>query len=125
MKKEYLFPFLCVLIIGLSAVPMGCDTDILAEPELDFCDSLQFNMLTYDHEIKTIIDTKCASEFGCHRSSNGIFISYGGVLPFLEDGGFNEHIFVLGDMPPPDEPSLTQSEKDKIKCWLNNGYPEN
>lgn len=123
MKKEYLFPFLCIFLVVLSALPMGCDSDKLATPNLNFCDSLQFNMLTYNNEIKQIIDAKCNNP-DCHQGINGNYTTYQGMLVHLENESISKHIFEFKDMPP--EPIfLTAQEKNKIKCWLDNDYPEN
>jgi len=124
MKKDYLFPLLCILLVALSALPMGCDSDKLAMPDLDFCDSLQINAaITYDKDIKVIIDTKCTNN-GCHQGIKGDYTTYQGMLVHLDNGKINKYIFELKSMPP-ESPFLTGQEKDQIKCWLNNDYPEN
>lgn len=126
MKKDYFFPLICIFLIVASALLIGCDSDELAMPDLSFCDSLAFNELTYDADILPILNEKCNTE-NCHPSNSplGDFTNYQSILPFLESEKINNQIFVEERMPPQNNPDLTQEEKDKLQCWLGNGYPEN
>lgn len=125
MKKNWLLPLFCVALPILLSLPFGCASDELPKPSLDFCDSLSFTMLTYDNEIKPIIDTKCTND-GCHGSGSfdGDFTNYEGMLLDLENGRINEEVIIDRTMPQVGSAELTDEERDMLQCWLGNGYPE-
>ena len=124
MKKEWLLPLGCILLPILLALPFGCTSDQLPEPSLDFCDSLNLTMLTYDVDIKPIVDVKCTNS-GCHGSGSidGDFTNYQGMLLDLENGRINEEVLVDRTMPQlgPLAPDLTDEEREMFQCWLGNG----
>lgn len=88
---------------------------------LSGCDSLN---VTYSAVIKPIINTKCAIA-GCHVSTfaSANYTSYAGVKEKVDNGSFNNRVFVKGDMPL--SGSLSDDERKKIKCWLEAGAPDN
>lgn len=73
---------------------------------------------TYNSEIKSIIDTRCATS-GCHPG----FSSYSGLNGILQNGQFKREVLTNQSMPQ--NSSLTQDQINKIQCWVNDGYPEN
>ena len=79
--------------------------------------------LTYDSGIATIINTSCNSS-GCHgaNSSNGVFTSFAGLAGAIKNGSFNNRVINKQDMPKGS--SLSQTQLNQIKCWIDNGYPE-
>ena len=126
MKKKWLLPLVCILLPIILALPLGCTSDELPKPSLSFCDSLSLNMLTYDVDIKPIVDVKCTNG-GCHGagSSDGDFTNYQGMLLDLDNGRINDEVLIDRTMPQSSSPDLTDEERDMFKCWLGNGYPEN
>ena len=80
--------------------------------------------LAYNTGISAIINASCNAS-NCHGSgsSHGSFTSYAGLKPFLTNGSFNNS--VLNNQNMPKGADLTKSQLDKIKCWVDNGYPEN
>lgn len=80
---------------------------------------------TYTANIKSIIDSNCNSS-GCHNtgSGNGVFTTYTGLKPNLDNGSFKKA--VLEDQTMPDgSAKLSRDQLNKIQCWSENGYPEN
>lgn len=81
---------------------------------------------TYVSEIKAIINEKCATS-GCH-DNNSTIASYTSYTPLKErtdNGRLYSYLFDLKIMPPASSMQLSGEEKELIKCWLDNGAPEN
>lgn len=78
----------------------------------------------YNSEIKAIIDNNCTGST-CHASGSpyGNFTTYQGLKPYLDNGLFKRD--VLDQQIMPKNKNLSQSELNKIQCWVNNNYPEN
>lgn len=109
----------------------SCTRDSLGEPIKGDCENLN---VTYVAMIKPIIDETCAYST-CHLdSAPGNFLSFNGLLPYLENGEFKNRVLNIKDDPtlgmPPDfvpnnRPfSLTDEELNLIRCWLDNNFPE-
>lgn len=76
--------------------------------------------LSYELDIAPIVSTKCAAA-GCHDGSNP-------AVPTLSNftqvaGNANDIKFQIGNeaMPPSSSTPLTDSEKAKILCWIEQG----
>jgi hypothetical protein len=123
-----------LLVIGLCVMLAdGCTSDELPEPNnmVDCTD----DQSTYVTNIRNIIDNSCAYS-GCHLdSAPGNYSNYEGVRLAIESGSFEQRVFtikadpVLG-MPPNNAPAgrpadLTEDELNTLRCWIENGYPEN
>jgi len=134
MTPKTVLLYLSLLLIGLFFIPTSCTTDKLPEPEPPaFCDTL---VVSYNLQVKQIIDTNCATP-GCHRSGSiapGNYTNFSGLSPFLSDREFKRFVVDLRSDPdlgmPPDWPTnpgpkdLTPEEFDIISCWIEAGYPE-
>ncbi len=120
-------------IISLSVLLflIACTNDSLGEPQKGDCDNLS---VTYIDLIKPIIDESCAYS-NCHLdTAPGNFITYSGILPFLENGSLRNRVLNIKDDPtlgmppefvPSDRPSaLTDEQLNLIRCWLDNNFPE-
>ena len=85
------------------------------------CNSIQAK---YSSDIFPIINSKCNSS-GCHGagSSKGDFTNYQGLKAKADNGSIEKRVLVNKDMPP--SGSLSSEERNKIKCWLNNGAQNN
>jgi hypothetical protein len=75
---------------------------------------------TYAATIKPIIDNSCALS-GCHgtASSNGDFTSFAGVKASVEMDKFGDAVLFKQNMPPSGPLSL--EERQRIKCWIDEG----
>ena len=121
------FLFFAALSAGifLAGSQQACTSDTIAPPDLEVCDTL---LVTYNVEMKTLIDTYCAYS-GCHAagSTDGDFSSYVEMLPFLEGGVVDMRVIEIGDMPPNNVSSnkkISEEERLFFQCWLENGFPE-
>ena len=81
--------------------------------------------LTYNTGISAIINANCTAS-NCHNfgSSNGSFTSYSGMLGVIGNGAFNNRVLSVQDMPR-GSATLTQGQLNQLKCWVDNGFPEN
>jgi len=71
---------------------------------------------TYDADIATIITQNCV---GCHSQYN----SYSGLSNIISSGAFEREVLI--DQTMPSGSSLSEAQLNQIKCWVDNGYPEN
>jgi len=78
----------------------------------------------YNNEVKNFISNSC-SGVTCHSSgATGPDISsYSKLQPYLNSGAFEREVVTEQTMPKVG--SLSPSELSWIKCWVENGYPEN
>lgn len=80
----------------------------------------------YTTDIKPIIANKCAIS-GCHNGSSPQvnFSIDSNVKSRADNGRIRSYIFDLKIMPPANASALSEQEKEKMKCWLDNGAPQN
>ncbi len=76
---------------------------------------------TYATDIKPILDNNC---MGCHDAggSNTDYSTYSKLTPVLNNGKFESEVITRQSMPRGS--SLTASQLSKIKCWIENGFPQ-
>ncbi len=73
---------------------------------------------TYTGQIRAIINANCTSS-NCHPG----FTTYAGLEGALQNGSFEREVLTNQTMPR--NGSLSASELSKIRCWVDNGFPEN
>ena len=90
---------LSLILIGFFSLSTSCTSDKLPEPEPpEFCDTLQ---VSYNLQVKEIIDTNCAFP-GCHVAGSrapGNFTDFSGLSPFLTDSEFRRFVIDLRNDP--------------------------
>lgn len=96
----------------------ACTTDMVAPPKA--CDAVE----PYNGRVKEIIETSCNLS-GCHDGSSGVgnYEDYGGILHVLESGEFRQLVIIEKTMPVDDD--LSEEEFELLRCWSENGFPEN
>ena len=106
------------LIISFILYLGGCTRDQVPLPEP--CDEVK----SYNEVIRDILRKKCNTS-GCHDGASGIgsYNSFSGVRQVLESGEFRQEVVIKKSMPK--DGSLTDEEFNLLKCWSENGYPEN
>ncbi len=77
---------------------------------------------SYSAEVKTIIETKCATE-GCHAKGKGDFRVFENFKRKVDTGQVRDKVIVKKTMPL--KGTLTKSEYQAINCWLKDGGKEN
>jgi hypothetical protein len=80
---------------------------------------------TYNSDIKLLMTSQCTSGGGCHGtgSSRGDYTSYAGLKAAADNGSLESKTITNKSMPP--SGALSLDDRKKIKCWLNNGSPNN
>ena len=124
--------FFCLSFVGLNS----CEYNQLPEPEPpDLCDTLR---VTYENQMKSIIDNSCAYS-GCHDGMDGIgpfnFNNFEGLSNVFDK--IETRVIELKDDPangmPPNssvfprsrKDNLTERELDLFRCWIEAGFPRN
>lgn len=79
---------------------------------------------TFANDVNPIIKSNCLSS-GCHNtgSKDGDFTTYAGIKTKANNGSLNRRVLTVKDMPS--SGALSLSDRKKIKCWINNGAPNN
>lgn len=113
-----LITFFFILLLG------NCTRDQIMEIESD-CGEV----VTYENQIKPIIDNACAYS-GCHAGgAPGNYVSYQEIKKYIGNDRIERRVLINRDMPPiystlgPTE--LSDQELELFKCWIQSGYPEN
>lgn len=122
-KNNLLFLLFLGSLFWLQLSQSSCTNDTLPEPDTSVnCDSLQ---VTYDNQVKPIIDASCAFA-GCHVAGFpwGNYTTYAGMTPFLNPSLFENEVIVTMDMPD-GSLTLTPEELEIMECWVSNNYAEN
>lgn len=122
MKKT---GFLCLLAVSICGT--SCLKDKTAPQDSALCGT---TIVSYSQDIVPIINSSCATHqgpgTGCH---DAWIFEYDNIVPYIENDAFYNHVFVDKSMPQiPNNfgiDSLTADEYKALKCWLNQGYPEN
>jgi mono/diheme cytochrome c family protein len=89
-------------------------------------DCTTYTGLTYNKDIKSIIETNCAK---CHNKNNKAgfnFLTLESVKKGVANGellGTIKHQKGYPKMPI-GAPKLSQEDISKIECWINSGMPE-
>lgn len=111
-----------VLLIGaLAFMVSSCYYDIGEELYPTDPNDCKTDSLTYDDDIKILINNSCAVS-GCHVA--------GAQTPFLttyaevkaNTSGIQQRAIVQGDMPP--SGPLSACDKKKLEQWIADGAPE-
>jgi hypothetical protein len=116
MKRTTFVSMLFLLLIFL--VMQACKKD-----EYKDLDCSKENA-SYRNAIQPIIQRNCMDS-GCHDagSINGDFSTYSGIRGKARNGSLTKRVLEKKDMPPGG--ALSLSDRKKIKCWIENGAPEN
>ena len=114
-----------LFFLGVSFLLFSClkaQTKIPTE-----CDSL---IVSYSMDIVPIINSSCITGQGPGTGCHDAWIhEYSAIVGYINNGKFYAEIFV--DRTMPEIPniwgidSLNAAEYEAIKCWLEQGFPEN
>lgn len=116
MKKLLLLPIFAAFFLGSctfeKAVPLpsGCTTTMY-----------------YATDIKPFIDSKCVV---CHSNvptymNADNFMDFNVLKEKINDGTLKDRVFNKKDMAPPGAEQLTEAELGKLRCWIDQGAPNN
>lgn len=102
--------YLSFVVLLAGTILIACKKDDKFVPVCDGSNP------TYDANIATIINQNCVS---CHSQYN----TYSGLSNIINSGAFERE--VLNDQTMPQGSNLSEAQLNQIKCWVENGYPEN
>lgn len=108
------------LALGLS----GCLSEKTTPP--GDCDVI----VSYSLDIKPIINSSCMTNLGSGTGCHDDWITdYSQLAAKVVNGTLEYQVFTAGLMPQqPNDfgiDTLTSDEKKAIKCWIEQGHPEN
>ena len=120
ISKNKTVPVLFVLFFGMVAYFLISSCRKNEYKNID-CNKISAK---YSSDIFPLVSAKCNSS-GCHAtgSSRGDFTTYQGLKAKADNGTLEKTVLVNKTMPP--SGALSQDDRNKIKCWLNNGAPNN
>jgi hypothetical protein len=77
---------------------------------------------TYTSYVSGIISSKCLS---CHGSgsADGDYSTYAKLSAITTNGKFEKEVLTNQTMPKGS--TLSEADMNKLKCWVENGFPEN
>lgn len=78
-------------------------------------------IITYSGSIRNIIQAKCS--FCHHAGTASNLTNYTILKAKIDDGSFENRVFIEKDMPP--SIPLSESDVEKIRCWIDSGAPNN
>lgn len=113
-----------VIVAFLTVLMLSCSSDekIIETTELssDDCDTT----LTYS-DIQPIITNNCG-DAGCHGASTGsrALVTYNDLSESINGGNFQPRVLgPTADMPLGRDWDNLEN-REKLKCWIENGFPE-
>jgi uncharacterized membrane protein len=99
----------------------ACSFDKAEVPVVEFpCDSM-----SYSANIAPLMASACNS---CHvplGGGTGDFSDYPDLKLAADNGSLKQAVFTQKSMPPAGSPGITDEERSKIKCWIEQGAPNN
>ena len=80
--------------------------------------------VTYAAVIEPMVRQSCGGS-DCHGTNAryGDMMTYTKLKPYINDGSFRKE--VLDNQTMPEGANMTSQELGQIKCWLDNGAPNN
>lgn len=105
--------------VVLSFTLINCSKDNKTEQTADCNENLKYA------DIAPIIANNCALA-GCHaiNSTNGSLTTFQEVKNIIENGKMDTRVLSnFATMPPGG--FADPNDKEKIRCWVDNNYPEN
>ncbi|MBK8502849.1 MAG: hypothetical protein IPL46_11885 [Saprospiraceae bacterium] len=109
---------LAIALLCVILYIAGCTRDQVDIPEP--CDEVK----SYNDAIRDILRNKCNTS-GCHDGASGVgnYNSYSGVRRVVETGEFRQEVVIEKTMPK--DGTLSDEEFSLLRCWSENGFPEN
>lgn len=106
------FPVLALAAFTAAILLFSCKKDKVEDIQCDGSNP------TYTGRIRAIINSNCATS-NCHPG----YSSYAGLEGILQNGSFEREVLI--DQTMPRNGNLSAGELSEIKCWVENGFPEN
>lgn len=123
--KITLFSLTLTGMLALTFAWQACGKDDTNPNDSGPACTLSGSDLSYDKNMKSIIDRYCIS---CHYSGStvqgivGDYTSYDGIKSRLSNGKVLDRVVVKKDMPQGG--GMPQAQRDSINCWLKSDFPK-
>lgn len=110
-------PMKYLLIFSLAIAFIACNKN--KNKHVAMCDG---SSPTYDSDVQLIVNSNCG---GCHGagSPDGDYSTYAGLSSITSNGKFESEVLDKQSMPT--SAPLSDADLDLLKCWVDNGFPEN
>ncbi|MCB9223812.1 MAG: hypothetical protein R2780_03425 [Crocinitomicaceae bacterium] len=108
----------------------SCLKDKTLEPKPDLTSGLCSTIVSYSLDIRPIIESSCKTQAGPGTGCHDAWIdNYSPIENYISIGSWQNRCFSLKDMPEIPNAwaidSLSEDEIQTMKCWIEQGYPEN
>ncbi|HBH05689.1 MAG TPA: hypothetical protein DDX92_03705 [Flavobacteriales bacterium] len=115
--KVYHLLSIVIIVAYFSSCYYDIEEELYPEP------SCNLENLSYDGEIKVLIDMSCATS-GCHVENTGRvpMTNYDEVKALVDDGRLRTRAIERQDMPPTGP--LPACEMTQLDMWISAGAPE-
>ncbi len=131
-NSRNLFP-ICLSLFAFALI-LGCSKDDDSggpgsTPPMEEEDTCEGINPSFADNIKPIIDASCAIE-NCHvagGAGDGNFTTYAGIKAKADNGNLLLRAVQQANMPPGNStgPDPTDAQRNMIKCWIEDGAPDN
>ena len=113
-----------ILLALIIIFSVSCTRDQISEVESECGEEV-----SYEEQIKPIIDISCAYA-GCHGGgAPGNFSTYDGISDYIGGKLIGRRVLIERSMPPNyaiiGPVRLSDEELELFQCWVQAGYPEN
>lgn len=120
---KFIKPF---IFLNCAVIFLSCLKEKTSPPGQYYCP----NVISYSADIQPIINTSCVTNLGPGTGCHDAWIfSYANVVGEIEADRWQNTVFNLHTMPKiPNDFSIDSLEEyqiDLMKCWIQQGYPEN
>jgi len=119
MTKTSILTLAAVLVVIIFSFGCSKDDDMNDEP-MDSCP----DEVTYENQVRPILLANC-TDSGCHDGNSGVgdWSSYASISPTFTNGRFNNLVIETRQMPQ--GRTLSSSAYNLLKCWSEQGFPQN
>lgn len=106
-----------IIILGATIITVGCKKNTTVT-----IDEIDCTTVTFSGEIESLFNSKCLA---CHGvgSTNGTMTNYDEIKVYVDNGQINSRVLITQNMPQGG--ALTSKQLGQIKCWLDDGAPNN
>jgi uncharacterized membrane protein len=112
-----------IIILSITILINSCTKDQTASPVAIDCTQVSAK---FSADIAPILNSSKCSSSGCHPGA-GTISTHSQIMNHVTAGHFDNYVInrTGKPMPPNGSTQLTADELNKIKCWKQNGYPNN
>lgn len=114
-------------VVGYIAIILGLSSCTKDKTEELPCGGYETSQLKYSGLVRNIINTSCSGNVDCHgtpqsQTGGGDLTTYALVKEKIDNGSFNNRVFILKDMPQGS--SLSECDYKIMKDWFDAGAPQ-